>query len=134
MIKIDLPKEPEATEGSEGEWEQVSPPFLKIAAIDNGLAFPFKHPDSWRAYPFGWASLPCARVPFSDETKERFLPKLIDPDWCDQLLHELKNIAQVDADYNEKQFQKQLGVIRGQVKKRSSIIFFSKNCYPNPFL
>lgn len=22
---------------------------LKIAAIDNGLAFPFKHPDEWRA-------------------------------------------------------------------------------------
>ncbi|OTF78656.1 hypothetical protein BLA29_014381, partial [Euroglyphus maynei] len=22
--------------------------FIKIAAIDNGLAFPFKHPDEWR--------------------------------------------------------------------------------------
>ena len=22
---------------------------IKIAAIDNGLAFPFKHPDEWRA-------------------------------------------------------------------------------------
>lgn len=24
-------------------------PNIKIAAIDNGLAFPFKHPDEWRA-------------------------------------------------------------------------------------
>lgn len=23
--------------------------LIKIAAIDNGLAFPFKHPDEWRA-------------------------------------------------------------------------------------
>jgi phosphatidylinositol 4-kinase type 2 len=23
--------------------------FIKVAAIDNGLAFPFKHPDEWRA-------------------------------------------------------------------------------------
>lgn len=23
--------------------------LIKIAAIDNGLAFPFKHPDQWRA-------------------------------------------------------------------------------------
>ena len=22
---------------------------IRIAAIDNGLAFPFKHPDEWRA-------------------------------------------------------------------------------------
>lgn len=38
----------------------VAPP-----AIDNGLAFPFKHPDNWRSYPFAWADLPLARVPFA---------------------------------------------------------------------
>lgn len=26
--------------------------LIKIAAIDNGLAFPFKHPDEWRACKF----------------------------------------------------------------------------------
>ena len=26
--------------------------IIKIAAIDNGLAFPFKHPDEWRACKF----------------------------------------------------------------------------------
>jgi len=46
----------------DGEWETVENPFIKVAAIDNGLSFPFKHPDDWRAYPFGWASLPAAEV------------------------------------------------------------------------
>jgi phosphatidylinositol 4-kinase type 2 len=30
-------------------WNMVELPEIRIAAIDNGLAFPFKHPDSWRA-------------------------------------------------------------------------------------
>lgn len=34
------------------DWNVVEFPDIKIAAIDNGLAFPFKHPDSWRAYPY----------------------------------------------------------------------------------
>lgn len=34
----------------EAEWPESSPDScIKIAAIDNGLAFPFKHPDEWRA-------------------------------------------------------------------------------------
>lgn len=37
------------------EWNVVNLPEMRIAAIDNGLAFPFKHPDSWRAYPYHWA-------------------------------------------------------------------------------
>ena len=32
-----------------------------MAAIDNGLAFPHKHPDNWRAYPYHWAWLPFVR-------------------------------------------------------------------------
>ena len=27
----------------------MKPPEITIAAIDNGLAFPYKHPDEWRA-------------------------------------------------------------------------------------
>jgi len=27
----------------------VGEPIISIAAIDNGLSFPFKHPDAWRA-------------------------------------------------------------------------------------
>lgn len=31
------------------DWVVVKDPIIKLAAIDNGLAFPLKHPDSWRA-------------------------------------------------------------------------------------
>ncbi len=48
--------------GEEEEWEVVSPASIQVAAIDNGLAFPIKHPDSWRAYPYHWAWLPYAKV------------------------------------------------------------------------
>ena len=27
----------------------IPEPEISVAAIDNGLAFPFKHPDEWRA-------------------------------------------------------------------------------------
>lgn len=33
----------------ESEWTDPKDSAIKIAAIDNGLAFPFKHPDEWRA-------------------------------------------------------------------------------------
>lgn len=33
----------------DSEWVVVKEPIIKLAAIDNGLAFPLKHPDSWRA-------------------------------------------------------------------------------------
>jgi len=65
------------------------PVEIKVAAIDNGLAFPFKHPDSWRAYPYHWAWLPYAKVPFSQEIKDLVLPKIRDanfvPELCDDL-------------------------------------------------
>ena len=31
------------------DWVVVKDPIVRLAAIDNGLAFPLKHPDSWRA-------------------------------------------------------------------------------------
>ncbi|KAK7789192.1 hypothetical protein R5R35_014105 [Gryllus longicercus] len=76
------------------EWNVVQLPEIRIAAIDNGLAFPFKHPDSWRAYPYHWAWLPQAKVPFSQETRELVLPQLSDmnfvQDLCDDLYHLFK--------------------------------------------
>jgi len=51
-------------------------PEVKIIAIDHGLAFPFKHPDQWRSYPYYWARLPQAKVPFSPRIRAEILPKL----------------------------------------------------------
>lgn len=65
------------------------PGSIQVAAIDNGLAFPFKHPDSWRAYPYHWAWLPYAKLPFSQEIKDLVLPKIRDigtvMELCDEL-------------------------------------------------
>ncbi|KAK7789191.1 hypothetical protein R5R35_014105, partial [Gryllus longicercus] len=101
LIKYDQPNiQPAATSTLDGEmmdateWNVVQLPEIRIAAIDNGLAFPFKHPDSWRAYPYHWAWLPQAKVPFSQETRELVLPQLSDmnfvQDLCDDLYHLFK--------------------------------------------
>ena len=71
-------------------------PEVDVAAIDNGLAFPFKHPDSWRAYPYHWAWLTYAKVPFSQRIRDLILPKLSDmnfvQDLCDELFLTFKVI------------------------------------------
>lgn len=56
-------------------------PRVRIAAIDNGLAFPFKHPDSWRSYPYAWHLLPCAEVPFSLSLRNQLLTLLTNREW-----------------------------------------------------
>lgn len=77
------------------DWNLVQLPEISIAAIDNGLAFPYKHPDSWRAYPYHWAWLPQAKVPFSKQTKDLVLPLLADMNFvqvtiCHSMLLNLK--------------------------------------------
>ena len=68
---------------------------IKIAAIDNGLAFPFKHPDEWRAYPYHWIWLPFAKIPFSEEIKRQILPQLSDMNWVQELCEELHEVFKV---------------------------------------
>ena len=70
-------------------------PEVDVAAIDNGLAFPFKHPDSWRAYPYHWAWLTYAKVPFSQRIRDLILPKLSDMNFVQDLCDELFNLLQV---------------------------------------
>ncbi|KAI8081433.1 phosphatidylinositol 3 and 4-kinase-domain-containing protein [Halteromyces radiatus] len=89
---------------------------IHIAAIDNGLAFPFKHPDEWRSYPYGWLALPSSLVarPFSKSTRRKFLPILSDPVWWRNTVERLRQLFQVDPDFNERMFQRQMAVFRGQ--------------------
>lgn len=75
----------------------VKPPEVRVAAIDNGLAFPFKHPDSWRAYPYHWAWLPWAKIPFSSETRDLVLPSLSDMNFVQELCDDMYNLFQVGA-------------------------------------
>ena len=78
------------------DWGLVNRGNIDVAAIDNGLAFPFKHPDSWRAYPYHWAWLPYAKQPFSNETKELVLPLLSDMNFVQELCDDLYNLFKVN--------------------------------------
>ncbi|KRZ32417.1 Phosphatidylinositol 4-kinase type 2-beta [Trichinella pseudospiralis] len=88
---------------------------IKIAAIDNGLAFPLKHPDEWRAYPFHWAWLKQAREPFSDETRRLILPRIEDLDFVMELCDDLKKLFETDQGFDPQIFEKQMSVLRGQI-------------------
>ncbi|XP_063231558.1 phosphatidylinositol 4-kinase type 2-alpha isoform X2 [Bacillus rossius redtenbacheri] len=97
------------------EWNMVQMPQIDIAAIDNGLAFPFKHPDSWRAYPYHWAWLSQAKVPFSPEIRELVLPQLSDMNFVQDLCDDLYLLFKQDKGFDRHLFEKQMSVMRGQI-------------------
>ncbi|XP_033015888.1 phosphatidylinositol 4-kinase type 2-beta isoform X3 [Lacerta agilis] len=98
------------------QWIDKKEPIIKIAAIDNGLAFPFKHPDEWRAYPFHWAWLPQAKVPFSQETIDLILPRISDMNFVQDLCEDLYELFKTDKGFDKATFEKQMSVMRGQVR------------------
>lgn len=89
---------------------------IRVAAIDSGLAFPWKHPDEWRSYPYGWLFLPTALIGqrFSQRTKDHFLPLLCSADWWGQAYTALREVFERDSDFKERMFRKQWAVLRGQ--------------------
>ncbi|KAG9346945.1 hypothetical protein JZ751_005872 [Albula glossodonta] len=97
------------------EWSGEREPAVRIAAIDNGLAFPFKHPDEWRAYPFYWAWLPQAKVPFSQETKDLVLPRIADMNFVQDLCEDLYEMFKKDKGFDKGTFEQQMSVMRGQI-------------------
>ncbi|EFO82853.1 hypothetical protein CRE_00275 [Caenorhabditis remanei] len=114
---------------AEVEWADVSIPTVDVAAIDNGLAFPFKHPDEWRAYPFGWALLPQARIPFSDDIVDLLLPKLDDTKWVRELCEDLRRVFKNDKGFDKKIFEKQMSVMRGQIFNLREALMKKKSPY-----
>ncbi|XP_044623589.1 phosphatidylinositol 4-kinase type 2-beta isoform X3 [Equus asinus] len=99
----------------EAEWIDDREPLIKIAAIDNGLAFPFKHPDEWRAYPFHWAWLPQAKVPFSEEIRNLILPCISDMNFVQDLCEDLHELFKMDRRFDKATFESQMSVMRGQI-------------------
>ena len=87
----------------------------QVAAIDNGLAFPFKHPDEWRTYPYYWAWLPYASEPFSDRICELVLNKLKDLSLVQELVNELLILFKYDKGFDRSLFDKQASIVRGQI-------------------
>jgi hypothetical protein len=95
---------------------------LHVAAIDNGLAFPFKHPDRWRSYPYGWLNLPLSHIPFTKRTKEHLLPILTSSLWWHQTAQDLYRLFCIDADFDEDMFARQLAVMKGQIHNLVEIL------------
>ncbi|KAG0298407.1 phosphatidyl inositol kinase [Dissophora globulifera] len=92
------------------------PTHVHLAAIDNGLAFPFKHPDSWRSYPYGWLFLPRPLIsqPFTKATRDHFLPLLSSPVWWREMIADLRRLFSIDSDFDQGMFDKQMAVMKGQ--------------------
>ncbi|QIX00405.1 hypothetical protein AMS68_005922 [Peltaster fructicola] len=87
-----------------------------IGAIDNSLSWPWKHPDAWRSYPFGWLFLPVSLIgqPFSERSRKHFLPLLTSKEWWIDTQAKLRACFELDADFKEKMFARQMAVMKGQ--------------------
>jgi len=90
-------------------------PHIHIAAIDNSLSFPHEHPQGWRSYTYGWLYLPVSVIgrPFSDRTRNHFLPLLTSKSWWEETTYQLEKLFAVDPDFHPKMFARQLAVIKG---------------------
>ncbi|KAJ8269761.1 hypothetical protein COCON_G00123680 [Conger conger] len=97
------------------EWGWEKDPSVRVAAIDNGLAFPFKHPDEWRTYPFHWAWLPQAKLPISQETRDLVLPRIADMNFVQDLVEDLYEMFKEDKGFDKSTFELQMSVMRGQI-------------------
>ncbi|KAI6353898.1 hypothetical protein MCOR25_008849 [Pyricularia grisea] len=91
-------------------------PKISIGAIDNSLSWPWKHPDAWRSFPFGWLFLPVDLIgrPFSQRTRDHFLPLLTSTHWWSQTQLALREVFQLDPDFQERMFARQIAVMKGQ--------------------
>lgn len=92
-------------------------PHVHVAAIDNSLAFPHAHPAGWRTFTYGWLYLPATLIgqPFTQSTREKFLPLLTSPSWWEETTLLLRREFEKDGEgFKEKMFRKQMSVMKGQ--------------------
>ena len=90
---------------------------LKLAAIDNGLAFPVKHPESMsrlRTFPFRWVDQRWAKILFDYDLRETLL-QLLTPRFVHDLCRELKTLFHHPIGSNRTFVFNQLRVVRGQI-------------------
>lgn len=93
-----------------------SGPTIRLGAIDNSLSWPWKHPDAWRSFPFGWLFLPVSLIgqPFSKKTRDHFLPLLTSTAWWSETQLALRKVFIQDNDFQENMFARQIAVMKGQ--------------------
>ena len=89
---------------------------VMIGAIDNSLSWPWKHPDAWRSFPFGWLFLPVSLIgqPFTQKTRDHFLTLLTSKQWWSDTYLALRKCFTQDSDFQEKMFGRQMAVMKGQ--------------------
>lgn len=82
-------------------------PHIHIAAIDNSLSFPHEHPQGWRSYTYGWLYLPVSVIgrPFSEKTRNHFLPLLTSKAWWEETTYQLEKLFSLDPDFHPKMFR-----------------------------
>ena len=109
-----LPRMSRTNSGQHNDYKRH--PHIHIAAIDNSLSFPHEHPHGWRSYTYGWLYLPVSLIgrPFSQQTRDHFLPLLTSKEWWQDTTYQLRELFAVDPDFNEKMWSKQLALIKGQ--------------------
>lgn len=68
------------------------------------------------SFPFGWLFLPVDLIgrPFSQKTRDHFLPLLTSTTWWSQTSLKLRKVFQIDPDFQEKMFSRQMAVLKGQ--------------------
>ncbi|KHN81919.1 Phosphatidylinositol 4-kinase type 2-beta [Toxocara canis] len=90
---------------------------MEIAAIDNGLAFPVKHPETTsrlRPFPFGWAHLSWAKMSWDEDLRAHLL-RLLTPQFVQELCDDIKTLFKYDTEVNRFLKYNQLRVMRGQL-------------------
>ncbi|ANZ73943.1 BA75_00932T0 [Komagataella pastoris] len=96
--------------------EAYKRPNLKVRAIDSGLAFPWKHPNEWRSFPFGWLYLPTSVIarPFSERTRRHYLPLLTSKEWWEETSVLFREMFSRDTEFKERMWRRQWAVLKGQ--------------------
>lgn len=87
--------------------DYIRGPHIHIAAIDNSLSFPHEHPQGWRSYTYGWLYLPVSVIgrPFSEKTRNHFLPLLTSKTWWEETTYQLEKLFSLDPDFHPKMFR-----------------------------
>ncbi|EFO18641.2 phosphatidylinositol 3 [Loa loa] len=91
--------------------------ILDIAAIDHGLAFPVKHPETatvLRPFVYGWANMESTREPWDEQLRDRLL-SLLTPMFVHRLCVEIRKLFMIDTTNNRFLINNQLKVFRGQL-------------------
>ncbi|CAJ0577086.1 unnamed protein product, partial [Mesorhabditis spiculigera] len=96
---------------------------IRIAAIDNGLAFPVKHPECasrFRRFPFQWATLKWANESWDVELRKDLMQR-ITPFFIHNLCSELRPLLRHDH-LDRSLTSHQLKVVRGQLYNLSAAL------------